>query len=44
MAEIRSIKGMNDLFEDELVWWRRVTKTAEAVFQITGTANFAPQF
>ena len=36
MANLRSIKGMNDLFEDELVWWRRVTSTAEKVFQSYG--------
>jgi histidyl-tRNA synthetase len=36
MSNIRAIKGMNDLFEEDLVWWRKIATTAEQVFQAYG--------
>ena len=36
MSNIRAIKGMNDLFEEELVWWRKITSTAEQIFKAYG--------
>ena len=36
MSNIRAIKGMNDLFEEDLIWWRKITSTAEQIFQAYG--------